>query len=131
MHKVTSRLLKIRLQRLSRFLAGMALLIGLSVSLFGYAADAAPSMVVAQSYRAEHTEAPTRANARPTAVKTDENEDGLVESIKDTADNVREKLNLDQPLPESTKAFFKQVKGEDVTVEEPRPFGKGGSPQNN
>lgn len=50
-------------------------------------------------------------NAQPTG-------GGLIESVK-------EKLNLDEPLPDSTKAFFKQVQGEDVKVEEPRPSGKG------
>jgi len=46
-------------------------------------------------------------------------------------DTVREKLNLDEPLPQSTKTFIKQVQGEDVQAEEPRPSGKGETPQNN
>jgi hypothetical protein len=52
------------------------------------------------------------------------------QGLKGAAENVREKLNLDEPLPESTKDFFKQIRGEDVTIEEPRPFGKGQEPQN-
>jgi len=38
---------------------------------------------------------------------------GVVESaknsLKETADNVREKLNLDEPLPRSTKKFLKST----------------------
>lgn len=60
----------------------------------------------------------------------DEASGGLVESIKNTAETVKEKLNLDQPLPQSTKTFIKQVQGEDVEAEEPIPFGKGQQPQN-
>ena len=50
---------------------------------------------------------------------------GFLDSLKDTAETVKEKLNLDEPLPPSTKTFIKQVQGEDVEAVEPRPSGKG------
>jgi hypothetical protein len=53
-----------------------------------------------------------------------------VESLKDTAEAVREKLNLDEPLPQGTKSFMKQLQGENVQVEEPKPGDKGGAPLN-
>jgi hypothetical protein len=39
-------------------------------------------------------------------------------SLKETADNVKEKLNLDEPVPQSTKDFFSSVqKKVEETVE--------------
>jgi ABC-type dipeptide/oligopeptide/nickel transport system permease component len=35
--------------------------------------------------------------------------ENLKEGLKETADNVREKLNLDEPIPESTKEFLNSV----------------------
>lgn len=52
----------------------------------------------------------------PEATQYDSNADsnsGLIESIKDAADNVREKLNLDEPLPKSTKQFLDAVQDPD------------------
>lgn len=61
------------------------------------------------------------ADQRQSAPEAADSGPGLLE-------NIREKLNLDEPLPESTKLFFKQVQGEDVEVEEPRPSGKDNQP---
>jgi hypothetical protein len=72
---------------------------------------------------AEAAPAPSTAQSAPSSspAAEAESEGGLL-------DNIREKLNLDEPLPESTKLFFKQVQGEDVEVEEPRPSGKDNQP---
>ncbi|MEA5593833.1 hypothetical protein [Rivularia sp. UHCC 0363] len=35
--------------------------------------------------------------------------ENLKESLKDTGDNIREKLNLDEPLPQSTKDFLRST----------------------
>ncbi len=45
--------------------------------------------------------------------------------LQNAAETIKEKLNLDEPLPEGTKKFIKQVQGEDVQVNEPHPSGKG------
>ena len=66
---------------------------------------------------------PTRSSALPDG-------GGLVDSIQEGAETVKEKLNLNQPLPESTKLFFKQIKGEDVEFKDPVPSDKGREPQN-
>jgi hypothetical protein len=62
--------------------------------------------------------------------KVDQGQDSLGESLKDTFDTVREKLNLDEPLPEGIKLFMKQLRGEDVEVNEPIPSSKGQEPLN-
>ncbi|MBF2015771.1 MAG: hypothetical protein IGS23_11330 [Rivularia sp. T60_A2020_040] len=44
--------------------------------------------------------------------------ENLQANLKNTADNVREKLNLDEPLPESTKDFLQSTEQKiDETVE--------------
>lgn len=126
MNRITSHLQKMGLRQvLATFLVGCAFWASAFLGLLSYEqpAYAASSTPAVKSYQ-------TDQNLRQTQTSS-EAKDGLAGSLKDTAENVKEKLNLDQPLPESTKAFFKQVKGEDVTVEEPRPSGKGGTPQNN
>lgn len=125
MTRINSRARKTSLRRvLATFLVGCAFLASAFLGTLSYEQPAyAASSTSAKGYQTDQNLRQTKASA--------EEKDGLVESVKDTADNVREKLNLDQPLPESTKDFFKQVKGEDVTVEEPRPSGKGVTPQNN
>ena len=35
--------------------------------------------------------------------------ENLKENLKETGDNIREKLNLDEPLPESTKDFLRST----------------------
>jgi predicted PurR-regulated permease PerM len=57
-------------------------------------------------------------NAR-TETLTDQTEDtgsNLLEKIGEAAENVKEKLNLDEPTPPSTKKFFNQIhdKADDV-----------------
>lgn len=40
-------------------------------------------------------------------------------NLKETADNVREKLNLDQPIPQSTKDFLNEVQNNFEDMVEP------------
>lgn len=100
------------------FLVGIAFLIS---AVFGYGkplpAQAATLLTIdSTSYQVDRPEA-GRGN-------------GLIENsqdkIKSAADNVREKLNLDEPLPPSTKKFFNQVqdKVEDLVEPAQRPFEK-------
>ncbi|MBE9177172.1 hypothetical protein IQ268_01105 [Oculatella sp. LEGE 06141] len=120
MSRVTSWLPKMHLrQLLATVLLGLTLLTGVAFGTFGYGSPAHATSLTpeARSYQVNQGETPSRT--------AKESGEGLGESIKDAADNVREKLNLDQPLPHSTKAFFKQVQGEDVTVEEGAPSWKG------
>ncbi|MGJ5672773.1 MAG: hypothetical protein ACR9NN_04015 [Nostochopsis sp.] len=45
--------------------------------------------------------------------------DNARNNLKDTADNIREKLNLDEPLPQSTKDFLKSTKDKTEELVEP------------
>ncbi|NEU74205.1 hypothetical protein PI95_016965 [Hassallia byssoidea VB512170] len=48
-------------------------------------------------------------NAQPTE-KDKQLVDNAKNNLKDIGENVREKLNLDEPLPESTKEFLDSIK---------------------
>ncbi|KOP25203.1 hypothetical protein AMR41_17510 [Hapalosiphon sp. MRB220] len=45
--------------------------------------------------------------------------DNASKNLKDTADNIREKLNLDEPLPQSTKDFLRSTKEKTEDLVEP------------
>lgn len=77
----------------------------------------------ARSYQVDHSNTQVQINPRQSKDQAEEAGGGLI-------DTVREKLNLDEPLPEGTKAFFKQVQGKDVQVKEQIPSGKGEEPLN-
>ena len=108
------------------FLIGLVCLVTL---LFGQVGTQQPVQAAsltpeAKSYQVDQSETRIQMDGRQIQDKAEEAGEGFAESLKDAADTVREKLNLDEPLPESTKDFFKQIRGEEVTIEEPRPFGK-------
>lgn len=113
-------------QTLVAFLVGLAFLVSMVVgaSVYELPAQAVPLTPEAKDYQIDHSNTQIRVDPGSYQDKVKETGSGLGESLENAADTVRERLNLDQPLPESTKDFFKQVRGEDVKVEEPRPFGK-------
>lgn len=114
------------LRTLTALLVGLIFLVSiiLVASVYALPAQATPLTPEAKAYQVDHSDTQVRINPGQYKEKAEETGNQLGESLKNTADTVRERLNLDQPLPESTKDFFKQVRGEDVTVEEPRPSGK-------
>lgn len=122
----TFRKIQLR-QILTTFLVGLAFLSSTALGLMSYPlqAQASPLTPEAKGYQVDRTNSQIRVN--PDAIKDNAEEagGGVIDSLKNTAETVREKLNLDEPLPDSTKAFFKQVQGQDVQLEEPRPSGKG------
>jgi hypothetical protein len=121
MNRVIVWLQKIHLQQMAiSFLVGVTWLVSLVLWQSNFPAQAAP-MTSEIGYQVNQPVNQSRGLSERTPSQP---ENGAIESIQDVADNIREKLNLDQPLPESTKDFFKQVQGEDVVVEEPRPSGK-------
>ncbi|MBE9169232.1 hypothetical protein IQ238_17450 [Pleurocapsales cyanobacterium LEGE 06147] len=119
MNRVISWLPKLQLRQiLTAFFVGL-IFFATALGQFSYArAQAAPLTPEAKDYQVNNTEQSPK-NAKKAG-----------EGLKGTAETIKEKLNLDEPLPESTKDFFKQIRGEEVTIEEPRPFGKGQEPQN-
>lgn len=107
-------------------LMGLTFLVSvvLGASVYELPAQAAPLTPEAKAYQVDHSDTQVHINSEPYKEQAEETGQELGKSLKNTAATVREKLNLDQPLPESTRDFVKQMRGEDVTVEEPRPFGK-------
>lgn len=101
------------------FLLGVTLFISTVLGQLGYvlpaqAATSTPEM------RAYQNDVQSRASAEQAKAEV-EGEGGVI-------DNIREKLNLDEPIPEGTKLFLQQIQGEDVEVDEPHPSGKSGHP---
>lgn len=128
MNRVMSWLHKTNLRHLlATLVITLMLVIGSVLGLFGDTLQASAEPVTPEASRYQTS---GQAGIESAKTRADEVGDEATGSLKGVADTVREKLNLDQPLPESTRDFFKQIKGEDVTVEEPRPFGKGETPQN-
>jgi hypothetical protein len=120
MNRITAWFQKAHLQQMAiAFLVGVTWLVSLTVWQYNLPAQAAP-MTSETNYQVNQP----RNQSHEFEQAQPDTGNGVIESIQDAAENVREKLNLDQPLPESTKDFLKQVQGEDVTVEEPRPSGK-------
>ena len=114
------RTLKGLRQTLSAVLVGLTLVFGLLVSPFAAPAQAASLTPEANQYNPDGNSVSNTAsglrldarNAKQNARQNAEEAGGLVGAIKDAAENVTEKLNLNEPLPESTKEFIESVKGE-------------------
>ena len=112
-------------QTATTFLLGLTLSISIASGLFGFVLPVQAATLASNSDNAqvEQRGAQLRDTTQQAGKQAEQAGEGLFS-------NVKEKLNLDEPLPNSTKAFFKQVQGEDVEVEEPRPSGKGEAPKN-
>ena len=118
MNRLISHLHRAPLHRVfTAFLVSVTLWFSAAIGLWGETLPAQAATSTAET--STDPSAPSKAQSAPKEAANSEG--GLI-------DNIREKLNLDEPLPESTKLFFKQVQGEDVEVEEPRPSGKGNNP---
>jgi hypothetical protein len=106
----------IQLRRLLiSFLVGLLFLGGL-----GYftplTSEAAALTPEARDYQVDRDR--VSVDPQQATAKAQEAGDDFVESLKNAADTVREKLNLDEPIPESTKTSLKQLRGEKVTPQE-------------
>ncbi|MEB3215926.1 MAG: hypothetical protein VKN72_06685 [Nostocales cyanobacterium 94392] len=94
-----------------------AVLIGLSlifISAFSYPNIAVQAVTLTPEATEYHVPNPDNR------INLDNNNpiENLQENLKYTADNVREKLNLDEPLPKSTKDFLRSTEQKiDETVE--------------
>lgn len=113
---------------LRRFFAtvaiGFMVLIGAVFAPVGWQAEAARLTPEATQYEVNQPIDQHQMHPEQAVNNAGEAGNTAVNSLKEAADTVREKLNLDEPLPEGTRDFFRQIRGEDVDIEEPRPFGK-------
>ena len=109
------------------FLIAVVLLLGsVLVSDFQMAAIAAPLTPEAAAYEIDQADSPQEAQARvqqkAQSYKKELREDSAYtkqaaekataetkNALERAADNVREKLNLDEPLPQSTKDFLDDI----------------------
>lgn len=126
MNQFTIALQKISLGRiLATFLAGLTLVLSIVLGQLGdsVSAQAAPMTPEAREYQVDRSNSQVHINSAQSTDQAEAAGGGLI-------DTVREKLNLDEPLPQGTKAFFKQVQGKDVQVKEQIPAGKGEEPLN-
>lgn len=58
----------------------------------------------------------TKYQVDQTPTTLNDNSDKTTNSGKSAVENIKEKLNLDEPIPEDTKKFFRQVQGkEDIS----------------
>ncbi|MGI0485260.1 hypothetical protein ACN4EK_07470 [Pantanalinema rosaneae CENA516] len=126
MKQITTALQKISFgQILATALVSLTLLVSIVLGQFGddLSVQAATMTPEASRYQIDRSNTEVRINPEQIKDQAEATGGGLL-------DTVREKLNLDEPLPEGTKAFFKQVRGEDVEVQEQIPSGKGEEPLN-
>jgi hypothetical protein len=132
MHHLIIRLPEQLVKNLSILLTGVILAITVTAGQILYAppAHAAALTPEATQYQLDRSDSHIRLDADRAKQAAKETGEGVTQSLKDTAETVREKLNLDEPLPQSTKLFFKQVQGKDVEVKEQRPPSKGHTPLN-
>ena len=115
------RTLKVLRRILSAFLLGLTLVTGtwLGAVAAPMSAQAASLTPEARQYNPDgnnvsQTASALRLDARNAKQNARENAGetgGVVGAIKDAAETVTEKLNLNEPLPESTKDFLDSVKG--------------------
>lgn len=115
-------------QILTACLVALIFLASTALGQFSYTQPAQAASTASQTsdYQLNRNNTFSRVNPE----QTQEAGNSGVEPLKNTANTVREKLNLDEPLPQGTKTFFKQLRGEDVKVEEPKPFNAEQEPQN-
>lgn len=115
MNRFISGLRRLQLrQTLLTFMAGLLLFVSATLGFgYGLQADAARLTPEAEDYPVQQREARREENAKLAREKAEE--------AKEATDSPQDKLNLDEPIPASTKKFFKQIQGEDVEVKEEMP----------
>jgi hypothetical protein len=94
------------------FLAGLTLLIGTAVGQLIYTPP------VEATTLAPAPEQMSDKLAEQRAARSQENAERASQAEADAPQSFQEKLNIGEPVPESTKKFFKQVQGEDVQTNE-------------
>ena len=98
-------------------LVQVALLIGLS-SIATQQTLAETITPEASSYQVDKTAQEVRLGAESVQDKAKNVAENAGESIKETSEKVKDKLNLDEPIPSDTKKFFRQIQGKEPIVNE-------------
>ncbi|MFE1746113.1 hypothetical protein [Coleofasciculus sp. H7-2] len=113
MNQVISFLQGIRLRQIATvFLVSTAFFV---IQAFGYGtplqalANNTTLTPETNSYQVKGADGSVNARAETLKDQTEDTGSNLLEKIGAAAENVKEKLNLDEPTPPSTKKFFNQV----------------------
>ena len=94
------------------FLAGLTLLIGAAVGQLTYT----PPVEAATLAPAPEQMSDKLAEQR--AARSQENAERASQAEASAPQSIQDKLNIGEPVPESTKKFFKQVQGKEVETTE-------------
>lgn len=122
MKQVTSLLQNLSLRKiLTVFLVGVTVFV---IQTFGFI-NASPALAEAVTPEA------TSYQVDQFETKTIKKDNGLIEKVKETADNVREKLNLDEPIDPGTKEVFNSVEKQVEKTVKPITGKEKGSYQSN
>ncbi|MBD2296639.1 hypothetical protein H6G06_24940 [Anabaena sphaerica FACHB-251] len=120
-------------KNLQRVIVRLLVISFVAVTFFGFQAfSSGNAMLVAQ---AETVTTPEGVYYKGTpdrgAIRNDQQLDNAQRKLKGTADNIKEKLNLDEPIPESTREFLEDVRTNVEKTVEPITGGKSGYYQDN
>ena len=122
MKQVKSLLQNLSLRKiLTVFLVGITVFV---IQVFGFI-NASPALAEAVTPEA------TSYQVDQVETKNIKKDNGLIEKVKETADNVREKLNLDEPIDPGTKEVFNSVEKQVEKTVKPITGKEKGSYQNN
>ena len=122
MKQVTSLLQNLSLRKiLTLFLVGVTVVV---IQAFGFI-NASPALAEAVTPEA------TSYQVDQVETKNIKKDNGLIEKVKETADTVREKLNLDEPIDPGTKEVFNSVEKQVEKTVKPITGKEKGSYQNN
>ena len=122
MKQVTSLLQNLSLRKiLTLFLVGVTVVV---IQAFGFI-NASPALAEAVTPEA------TSYQVDQVETKSIKKDNGLIEKVKETADTVREKLNLDEPIDPGTKEVFNSVEKQVEKTVKPITGKEKGSYQNN
>jgi hypothetical protein len=117
MNRFISRLRQLQIgQTLMAFLASLILLAGATLSQFAYALPVAAATLAPEEMSTEQAER--------RAMRSEENAERAKQAEASAPQSLGDKLNIGEPVPESTKKFFKQIQGEEVETTEEMPPGK-------
>lgn len=98
---------------LTVILVQVALLSGLTFGIASQPATAETITPEASSYQVDKTATDVKLGAESVKNKTKAAAENTGEALKETTENVKEKLNLDEPVPSDTKKFFRQLQGKE------------------
>ena len=90
------------------------------VALFAGTVSIAPQQALAEtitpeasSYQVDKTAQEVKLGAESAKNNAKNAAENTGEAVKKATENVKEKLNLDEPIPSDTKKFFRQITGQE------------------